>query len=291
MADGVQDEPTERRDAVAGEPAIAVLRGSQSQLLGAVSLVAEGGAAIALSRGGAPKRYAHTDPNEDASAFALGERGILLAVADGHNGCAAAEAAIDELMRRAAAFLSQRRAGADAWWRQSVCEAFGAIQLALSARVEQGVRGHCRSTLALALLLPDDDLLGYASLGDSHVFRLGASESVDIGAHPDALCGFIGNPADDLDSLAANSAIGIETLGDTRAVVLATDGISTPGIGVDIPEYAVFECAAHVERFAPELRALELARTIADAALAAHRRHRAGDNFAAAVGYVERHAR
>jgi hypothetical protein len=66
-------------------------------------------------------------------------------------------------------------------------------------------------------------------------------------------------------------------------VILATDGISEPGIGVDVPEFSVSECAAGADRFAPELRPLELARNVAEAALAAHRRHRAGDNIATAA--------
>ncbi|MCH8889930.1 MAG: hypothetical protein IH827_02440, partial [Myxococcales bacterium] len=86
---------------------IAILRGSESQIIGGVSVVSEGSAAISLSQGGFKKRYSHTDPNEDAAAFALGEAGVLLAVADGHNGCNAAESAIDELMLRAGALLTR----------------------------------------------------------------------------------------------------------------------------------------------------------------------------------------
>ena len=80
--------------------ATAILRGSESHIIGGVSAVSEASAAIALSQGGFKKRYSHTDPNEDAAAFALGEAGVLLAVADGHNGCDAAEATLDELYRR-----------------------------------------------------------------------------------------------------------------------------------------------------------------------------------------------
>jgi serine/threonine protein phosphatase PrpC len=262
---------------------ISVLRGSESQIIGGVSVVSEASAAISLSRGGFKKRYSHTDPNEDVAAFALGEAGVLLAVADGHNGCDAAESAIDELMLRAGALLRRDGNTTDEWWKENALETIGAIQTALVSRVAQGVRGHSRTTLALALVLPGEDLLAFASVGDSHIFRVCPNEVVDLGSHSEGLRCFLGNPADDLGALAKNSVTGVESLANTRAVILATDGISEPGIGVDVPEYTVSECAAGVDRFALELRPLELARNVAEAALAAHQRHRAGDNIAAAV--------
>jgi len=262
---------------------IAVLRGSESQILGGVSVISEASAAISLSQGGFKKRYSHTDPNEDAAAFALGEAGVLLAVADGHNGRDAAELAIDELMLRAGALLTRDENTAEEWWQKNALVTIGAIQTALVSRVAQGVRGHSRTTLALALVLPGEDLLAFAALGDSHIFRVCSNEVVDLGAHSKKPRCFLGNPADDLGALAKNSVVGVESIANTRAVILATDGISEPGIGVDVPEFSVSECAVGADRFAPELRPLELARNVAEAALAAHRRHRAGDNIAAAV--------
>ena len=262
---------------------IAILRGSESQIIGGVSVVSEASAAISLSQGGFKKRYSHADPNEDAAAFALGEAGVLLAVADGHNGCNAAESAIDELMLRAGAILACDRNTSDEWWKKTFMETIGAIQTALVSRVAQGVRGHSRTTLALALVLPGEDLLAFASVGDSHIFRVCPNEVVDLGTHSEGLRCFLGNPADDLGSLAKNSVVGVESLANTKAVILATDGISEPGIGVDVPEFTISECAAGADRSAPDLRPLRLARDVAEAALAAHQRHRAGDNIAAAV--------
>ncbi len=262
---------------------IAILRGSESQIIGGVSVVSEASAAISLSQGGFKKRYSHTDPNEDAAAFALGEAGVLLAVADGHNGCNAAESAIDELMLRAGAILTCDRNTSDEWWKKTFLETIRAIQTTLVSRVTQGVRGHSRTTLALALVLPGEDLLAFASVGDSHIFRVCPNEVVDLGTHSEQLRCFLGNPADDLGSLAKNSVVGVESLANTKAVILATDGISEPGIGVDVPEFTLSECAAGADRFAPDLRPLRLARDVAEAALAAHQRHRAGDNIAAAV--------
>ena len=262
---------------------IAILRGSESQIIGGVSVVSEASAAISLSQGGFKKRYSHTDPNEDAAAFALGEAGVLLAVADGHNGCNAAETAIDELMLRAGAILTCDRNTSDEWWKKTFMETIGAIQTTLVSRVAQGVRGHSRTTLALALVLPGEDLLAFASVGDSHIFRVCPNEVVDLGTHSEGMRCFLGNPADDLGSLAKNSVVGVESLANTKAIILATDGISEPGIGVDVPEFTLSECAAGADRTAPDLRPLRLARDVAEAALAAHQRHRAGDNIAAAV--------
>jgi len=273
-------------EAGAEDPAatsIAILRGSESQIIGGVSAVSEGSAAISLSQGGFKKRYSHTDPNEDAAAFALGEAGVLLAVADGHNGCDAAEATLDELMRRADALLTRDASAADGWWQEAALETIYEIQTSLVSRVEQGVRGHSRTTLALALVLPDEDRLAFASVGDSHIFRVCPNEVVDLGSHAEGLRCFLGNPADDRASLARCSVVGIEPIANTRAVVLATDGISEPGIGVDVPEFTVSDCVAGIDRFTPELRPLELARNVTDATLAAHQRHRAGDNIATAV--------
>jgi serine/threonine protein phosphatase PrpC len=264
-------------------PTIAILMGPESQIIGGVSVISEGNSAISLSQGGFKKRYSHTDPNEDAAAFALGEAGVLLAVADGHNGCNAAESAIDELMLRAGALLTCDGNTAAEWWPKNAMETIGAIQMALVSRAAPGVRGHSRTTLALALVLPGDDLLAFASVGDSHIFRACPNEVVDLGIHPEGLRSFLGNPADDLVTLTKNSVVGVESLANTRAVALATDGISEPGIGVDLPEFTVSECVAGADRFALELRPLELARNVAEAALAAHRNHRAGDNIAAAV--------
>ena len=90
----------------------ALLRGRDHTRLGITAAVAEGRAAIALSRGGAPKSYRYRDPNEDVALFAEGEGGILLAVADGHGGCDAAETAVEKLLASfAPAWTGLRRAG------------------------------------------------------------------------------------------------------------------------------------------------------------------------------------
>jgi hypothetical protein len=76
------------------------LHGADHRVLGEIASIAEGGAAIALSRGGAPKRYAHADPNEDAAGFAVSGWGALAVIADAHAGHQAARAAVDRVCRR-----------------------------------------------------------------------------------------------------------------------------------------------------------------------------------------------
>jgi serine/threonine protein phosphatase PrpC len=264
-------------------PVLVALEGASSQIIGGISAVAEGDAAVSISQGGAEKRYPHTDPNEDAAGFALGEGAVLLAVADGHNGREAAEIAIQEILRHASALFAKLRNGSPEWWATSAAQALRAAQAAILARAAQGGSDRARTTLALALVQPDANLLAFASIGDSHIFRVDPDEVIDLVGLSDRRPCFLGNPAMDLDALSTNCVIGTETIDKARAVVLATDGISEPGIGVDVPEFAIGECATAAERAAPDLRPLELARGIAEAALAAHRHHRAGDNIAAAV--------
>ena len=50
-------------------------------------------------------------------------------------------------------------------------------------------------------MLPGDNLLAFASVGDSHIFRVCPNEVVDVGAHAEGLRCFLGNPADDLGTL------------------------------------------------------------------------------------------
>ena len=275
-------EPSETSAA----PRTAALCGSSSQVIGGVSTIAEGSAAIALSQGGAEKRYPHTDPNEDAAGFALGKPGVLLAVADGHSGREAAEVAISELLRRARALFADNGDMAREQWATTGLEILSAVHAAILAHAARGRRGTARTTLAMALVRPGDDLLAFASAGDSHIFRVGPDEVVDLAHGSEPRRCYLGNPAVDLESLRNGCVIGTETLPGVRAIALATDGISESGIGVDLPEFTIGECAAIAEKAAPDLRPLEFARSVADAALAAHRSHRSGDNIATAVSWL-----
>ena len=161
----------------------ALLRGRDHTRLGITAAVAEGRAAIAISRGGAPKAYRYRDPNEDAALFAQGEGGILLAVADGHGGCDAAEIVADKLLASfAPEWTGAHRPGPARGLEKpggarARRELNAAILRARRARRRRQLAHHARARAAP----PGDDLLAFASLGDSHIFQLTAGEVLELG--------------------------------------------------------------------------------------------------------------
>jgi serine/threonine protein phosphatase PrpC len=259
-----------------------LLHGREHTKIGAVSALSEGRCAIALSRGGYAKRYAHRDPNEDAAAFAFGAEGALLVVADGHGGYEAAGLAVASLLTRfAEAWTGASPLGAA--WLVRAREALALLHQEIVGSGSRGGNPDARTTLALALARPGEDLLLFASVGDSHVFAFGTGGSRDLARRDDAPPAYLGSPSLDPEELAARAQIGSIPLSAARALALATDGLSEQGIGVHAPEAAVLEVLARAERASPDLRPLEAARGIVDCALASHRQQRAGDNVAAAV--------
>jgi serine/threonine protein phosphatase PrpC len=264
-----------------------LLRGRDHTQLGVTAAVAEGPAAIAISRGGAPKAYRYRDPNEDVALFAQGEGGVLLAVADGHGGCDAAEIAVEKLLASfAPRWTGLAAPGLREDWSKLAIAALGEVNAAILERVALGGVATARSTLALALLRPGDDLLAFASLGDSHVFQVTAGDVRGLGAQRERGSRFLGFASETAQSLAGKHAAGVQALSGTRAVVLVTDGLSEKGIGVAVPELAVAEVFEAARRGKPELRPLAAARGIVERALAEHRRHRSGDNVASAVAWL-----
>ena len=132
---------------------------------------------------------------------------------------------------------------------------------------------------------------GWASLGDSHIFHVGRNgEVVDLASDSPADTWFLGHPTLPEDGLRARCLAGVEELGETRAIAAVTDGISERGIGVDVPEHAVADCTerARTTGGSTDLLPLGTARSIVERSLAAHRRHKAGDNVASAVVWLER---
>lgn len=262
----------------------ALLRGREHETLGAVDAEAEGPAALAISRGGSEKRYAHLDPNEDAAAFALGAGGWLAAVADGHRGFEAAEAALEHLLEHPAPqWTAPEGVGRESWRRHALaalCDANAQVRLE-----RRDAEWGARTTLALALVLPERDALGWASIGDSHCYRVDAERALDLaeGGPATSSPSFLGHAEESPESLAKKCRIGWEALGHARAVVLATDGLSETGVGVEDPARAVTEAVEGAGAAPAERRALETARALAERAVAAQRRQRAGDNVAVAV--------
>lgn len=267
----------------------ALLRGREHLHIGAVDTVAEGPAAIAISIGGREKSYTHTDPNEDAAVFALGSVGTLVAVADGHRGSEAAEVALDHLAGDPAAQWIETGEVDSASWERHVlavlCDANEHILRELRNTEKQGAR----TTIALALVVPERDLLLYAAMGDSHIFevRPGGVEDLAPYATEDGKPTFLGTGPETPESLRGNCSVGFHTLAGIRALVLATDGLSERGVGIADPEAAVAEVVAAASEQPAALRARETARGVAETALAAQRRNPSGDNVSAAVVWVD----
>lgn len=268
----------------------ALLRGRDHVELGAVAAEAEGPVAVAISRGGAPKTYGHQEPNEDAALFAIGERGWLLAVADGHYGSSGAEQALEMLARESAPrWLDDPPPAADDAWRTDVLGVFRRIDAAIQTRGRDAGLMAAPTTLTVAVVRPADGRFWHASMGDSHLFEVldegDLARDLSSGAMRPGRPGFLGEGFESDEALADRAETGSGRLAGVRALALATDGLSEVGIGVADPTALVLELGREVADGEPEaaLRPLALARGLAEAANRAHQRQRSGDNVAAAV--------
>jgi serine/threonine protein phosphatase PrpC len=267
----------------------ALLRGREHLEVGATDAVSEGPAAIAISMGGAKKTYIHTDPNEDSLLFAVGSAGILVAVADGHRGFEASEVVLEHLLAHPVPQWIEPGGVTPASWERhalaALCDANGEI---VRERLDTEM-GKSRTTLTMALVLPESNALLYACIGDSHLFRIRPGEVTELAGADTAMamdC-FLGHGQETLETLTEKCRIGTAPLEDAIAVVLASDGLSEHQIGVENPGAAVRESVEAARKAAPGMRPLEAARSIVEAALAAHRKNASGDNVCAAVVWLE----
>jgi len=269
----------------------ATLLGEHHTRLGALAAVAEGDAAITICRGGAAKTYSYTDPNEDAALFVIGEHGVLLAVADGHDGHQGSAAALTTLAGARAASWCAAAAPIDAArWRTESTRAV--VEANHEVLAEAGRRGAppAPTTFAFALWRRHEGSVHGAAVGDSHVFFAASDAARDIagGLSRDAKRGaFLGRG--ELSEAEAEAWTAVETTpaGELRAIVLATDGISERGIGVEDPEAEVHRACDHAWPADHEVRPLAVAKAVTAVALGAQRRQRAGDNIACAVVLID----
>ncbi len=263
------------------------LHGREQNLLGGHMALSQGSAAIVLSIGGAKKALGSTSPNEDSVGFAEGEGGTLLVVADGHWGRDAAEVVVERVLaQHAEAWTAKTADGLSGDWPSLTIEALVDAHAAILEHVARGGSADARTTLALALLRPEEDLLAYAGAADSSVFRIGETEAVELAPVPGEATPFLGTPGIPEDALRASFVVGTERLTGARAVVVVSDGFTETGIGVESPTSTLLEIADRAQRLDSEIRSLELARSIVNDALGAHRRHRGGDNVASAAAWV-----
>jgi hypothetical protein len=145
------------------------------------------------------------------------------------------------------------------------------------------------TTFVLALLRPADDVFLHLSVGDSHIFAIDRGEAIELGGrNPDwKFTPFLGYEEARRELIEEYSIIGFRRLQNLRAVVLATDGLSEPGIGITDPSGAVYSTVAHVELDEPaDRRAVEICRGVVEIALRAHRHQKAGDNMGCSVVWV-----
>lgn len=274
-----------------GELRSALLCGRDHHRYGRVAAVAEGRAAIAISIGGAPKVYTHVDPNEDVALFVHGPGGILAAVADGHDGAAGSLAACEHLRSvwgatwtASTVALATRES-----WEESAREAFAGANQALLETATRAGWPPAPTTLSFVLARPADDLLLYASMGDSHIFLVEGDTARDVSwmRERDGRPCFLGFDVESPDTLRAKTRIVVGRLEGLRAAILATDGLSERGIGVEDPAAAALDASNAADDGAADVRALETSRTLAETALDAHRQHRSGDNIATATIWLE----
>jgi serine/threonine protein phosphatase PrpC len=271
----------------------AFLRGRHHQRLGHLELTGVDRAAVALSRGGAAKTYSHTDPNEDCVAFALGEGGHLIVAADGHHGELGSEAAVEALLSQFAETwtAAQPPASNEPAWLEASLEALLACNQAILEVAGRTELPPAPTTFVVALVRPEDDLLLHLSVGDSHVFAVKHDHAVELGGRdPDwKFTPFLGYEQIRADLLEQYAKIGVQRVSDLQAVVLATDGLSEPGIGLANPSHVVSQAVRRAAEDAPfDRRAVDICREVVETALSAHATQKAGDNMGCSVLWTGR---
>lgn len=265
----------------------AQLRGPEHTVLGCIAVVAEEALAIALSRGGAPKPYAHREPNEDVAGFAWSEWGAVLAIADGHQGSGAACLAVEQVLARAPRWLERAPIALDDRFRTDADSLVSGLHERILLELADA---GSRTTLALALARPREGWLGLISIGDSLLFTHGAAGTHRLDRANRAEPAFLGTARIELADLRAATFVDVRPLRGEQAVVLASDGFSQPGIGVVDPEATISQAVKEATRAGPERASLAFARDLVERAIDVQRTRRSGDNVAAAVLWLDRTA-
>lgn len=155
-----------------------ILLGRDHDGLGQVALRSLGDhIGMALTRGAEDKPHWYVHPNEDGALVASGRSGWLLAVADGHHGADAAEAAL-------AGVASACPALDDGWsspelivqWAVDAARSFVTERL----RYPQGAHPGSRTALSVAVVAGDS--VSFATYGDTSVFRVRRFRAKELGS-------------------------------------------------------------------------------------------------------------
>lgn len=165
---------------------------------------------IALSRGRFPKAYAHVDANEDAVLAAGGPAGLLLAVADGHNGFDAARAALASVSQGAGWLLATPAADTAQLVQSLLSDGVRAVRRRVAELSTP--RNASRTALSLALIRHDRVLA--ATFGDTLVARVRGRRLT-----------FIGNPGPFLGAHATLPKLSARSLKPGDCVLVASDGL------------------------------------------------------------------
>ena len=105
---------------------------------------------------------------------------------------------------------------ADTWARHALAAICDANEEILQERLQTDT-GKSRTTLSLALVLPESGVFLYACIGDSHLFQVRRGGAADLAETEDAVgldC-FLGHGQETPESLADKCQIGVEPLEDT----------------------------------------------------------------------------
>lgn len=260
------------------------LHGADHAELGEVATIGETRAAIGISRGGAIKRYAYRDPNEDSVGFRLSEWGAVAAIADGHAGSLASQVAVDHLLdHHAPRWLTAAPIALDARFPGEAGEVAFDVNSAIVRATTGSEADGSRTTLSAVLLRPAEGWLAVLSIGDSHVFRADAGGTAEVAAQKSDRGTYLGDPGAAAERLGTAIRAEVMPTAGARALVLATDGLSEQGIGVANPAAEVAAAIGEAASAEAAVRALHAARGVVDRSLASHRQQRAGDNIASAV--------
>jgi len=266
------------------------LLGHQHQTLGSLAAIAEGPAAICLSRGGAAKTYTYTEPNEDAACFAIGAGGTLVAVADGHFGARGAERAVEWLLEGPAAQWTAETSPASsaAEWREELANSLQRIHLALIEKDRSLGLEPAPTTLSMAVARPLENLVVHASVGDSPLFLATSDSARNVGWSREDVpgCAFLGERYEGDVLQEWQFVVGSEPIAGLDAILIASDGLCEEGIGVSDAAAAAAAAAAHGAGFDPELRPLETSKHLSETALQAQRENRSGDNVGTAIAWI-----
>jgi hypothetical protein len=123
--------------------------------------------AVAITRGRHQKAYRYTHPNEDAAVAIMGPRATLLAVADGHNGWPATEAAITTVVDALGDDPPPANLDDD-----TLVELFHRASHAVRDVTEAPGFEHPQSRTTLVMALVTRGRVQWASFGDSAVYSV-----------------------------------------------------------------------------------------------------------------------